>query len=60
MSENDASSIVIDNSSVTFQIVVSLTDGSRGVIYDHNMLIVKATDGHTFLRSNILTSFALP
>ncbi len=40
MSENDASSIVIDNSSVTFQIETSLTDGSRGVIYDHNMFTV--------------------
>ncbi len=40
MGENDASRIVIDNSSVTLQIEASLTDDSRGVIHDHNMFTV--------------------
>ncbi len=31
---------MIDNSRVTIQIVVSFTDNSRCVIYDHNMFIV--------------------
>ncbi len=43
MSENDESRIIIDDSRVTLQIVASLTDDSRGVIYDHNMIIVQAT-----------------
>ncbi len=41
MSENDASSIVIDNSKVMLQIVASLTDNSRGIIYN-DMIIVRA------------------
>jgi hypothetical protein len=40
---NDASKIVIDDSSVTLQIVASLSDNSRGVIYDRNVFIVQAT-----------------
>ncbi len=44
MSVNDASRIVIDDSWVALQIVASLTDDSRGVIYDCNMFIVQATD----------------
>jgi hypothetical protein len=32
---NDASSIIIDNTRVTLQIVVSLIDNSRGVIFTH-------------------------
>ncbi len=43
MSENDASRILMDNSRVMFQIVASLTDDSRGVIYNVNMFIVQAT-----------------
>ncbi len=39
MSVNDTSRIMIENSSVMLQIVASLTDDSRGVIYDHHMLI---------------------
>jgi hypothetical protein len=39
MSVNDTSRIMIENSSVMLQIVASLTDDSRGVIYDRNMLI---------------------
>jgi hypothetical protein len=43
MSVNDACMIVIGNSRVMLQIVVSLTDDFIGIIYDHNMFIVKAT-----------------
>ena len=43
MSENDASSIVFDESRVTLQIVASLTGDSRGVNYYRNMFIVEAT-----------------
>jgi hypothetical protein len=44
MSENDASRIVNDNSKATLQIAASLTDDSRGVIYNSNMFTVQATD----------------
>jgi len=40
MSVNDSSRIVIDNTKVMLQIVASLTDNSRGVIYDCSMFIV--------------------
>ncbi len=43
MSVNDASRIVIPYSRVMLQIVTSLMDDSRGIIYYHNMLIVQAT-----------------
>ncbi len=43
MSENDASSIIFYNSRVMLQIVASLTDDSRIVIYNHIMFIVQAT-----------------
>ncbi len=43
MSVNDTSRIIIDNSRVVVQIVASLTDDSRRVIYDRNMFIVLAT-----------------
>ncbi len=43
MSVNDASKIAIDNSRVMTQIVASLTNNSRGVIYNRNMFIVQAT-----------------
>ncbi len=42
MSVNDACMIVIGNSWVMLQIVVSLTDDFRGIIYDRDMFIVKA------------------
>jgi hypothetical protein len=42
MSVNDACMIVIGNSRVMLQIVVSLTDDFRGIIYDRDMFIVKA------------------
>ncbi len=42
MSLNDASRIIIDNSRVMLPIVASLTDDSRGIIYDRNMFIVQA------------------
>ncbi len=40
MSVNDAFRIVINYSRVTLQIVASLTDNSRGVIYARNMFTV--------------------
>ncbi len=43
MSVNDASRTVLDNSRVMLQIVASLADNSRGVMYNHNMFIVEAT-----------------
>ncbi len=43
MSENDASKIIIDDSRVMLQIVASLSDNSRGVIYDCIMFIVLFT-----------------
>ncbi len=52
MSENDASRIVIDYSSVAILIVASLTDDFRGVIYNCYMFIVHATV-LTFLGSMI-------
>ncbi len=42
-----ASQIVIDNSRLMLEIVASLTDDSRGVIYNHNMFIVQATGAET-------------
>ncbi len=45
MSVNDATRILIDTSRVTLQIVASLTDNSRGAIYDHNMFIAWNTKG---------------
>jgi hypothetical protein len=44
MSKNDATKTMIDRSRVMVQIVASLTDDSRGVIYYRNMFIVQATD----------------
>ncbi len=43
MSIDDASRIVIDNSRVMLLIVGSLTNNSRGVIYNRNMFKVQAT-----------------
>ncbi len=43
MSVNDASRIVIDESRLMLQIVASLTDDSKGVIYNYNMFIVQVT-----------------
>jgi hypothetical protein len=43
MSVNGVSRIVNEDFRVTLQIVVSLTDDSRGIIYNHNMFIVQAT-----------------
>ncbi len=43
MSVNNDSRIVIEKSRVMLQIVVSLTDDSRGIIYSRNMFIVQAT-----------------
>ncbi len=42
MSVNDASRIIIGNSRVMIEIVASLSDDSRGVIYDCNLFIVQA------------------
>jgi hypothetical protein len=42
MSVNDASRIVIDDSIVMLQIVASLTDSSKGIVYYRNMFIPQA------------------
>ena len=42
MSVNDASRIIIDNLGVMLKVVASLTDNSRGMIYNCNMFIVQA------------------
>ncbi len=47
MSVNDACRIVIDDSKVMLQIVASLTDDSRGIIYDSNMFIIQAIGSQT-------------
>ncbi len=44
MSVNDTERSMIDESRVTLLIVASFTDDSRGVIYNCNMFIIKATD----------------
>ncbi len=44
MSVNDASRIVIDYPRLTLQIVASLTDDSRDIIYNCIMFRVLATD----------------
>jgi len=51
MSVNDASRIVIDDSRVMLQIVVSLTDDSSCVIYNCNMFIVQANGVYLFVFS---------
>jgi hypothetical protein len=56
MSVNDASRIVIDNSRVTLQIVASLTDNSRGIIYDRNLFIVQAGNSKGVSITVLLTS----
>ncbi len=45
MSENDASRIVLDDSTLMLQSVASLIEYSGGVIYSINVSIVQAT-GH--------------
>ncbi len=42
MNVNDAYRIVIEDSRVMLQIVASLTDNSRCIIYEFNMFIVQA------------------
>ncbi len=42
MRVNDASRIIINASGVMLQIVTSLTNDLKGIIYDHNMFIVQA------------------
>jgi hypothetical protein len=48
MSVNYASKIKIDDSRVTLQIVVLVTDDNRGIIYDCNMFIEQAI-GYEFM-----------
>ncbi len=43
MSAYDTSKLTIDDSGVILQIVASLTDDSRGVNYNHSMIIVQTT-----------------
>ncbi len=50
MSVNDDSGIVIDDSGVTLQIVASLADNSRGVIYDPSMFIVQTTGAWVIMK----------
>ncbi len=50
MSVNNTSGIIIDNSRVMLQIVASLTDDSRGVIYNGMIFIMQAT-GHNLIPS---------
>jgi hypothetical protein len=40
----NGSKIIIDDSRATLQVVTSLTDDSRGVIYNCNIFIIQATD----------------
>jgi hypothetical protein len=44
MGINDASRIIINDSTVMLQIVTSFTDDSRVIIYDRNMSIVQAQE----------------
>jgi hypothetical protein len=46
--EIDASRTLIDDSKVTLQIVASLLDDFRAIIYVHNMIIVQSTNLITF------------
>ncbi len=54
MSVNDASRIIIDDSRVMLQSLVSLADDSRGVIYDCNMFIVQAADLASYITIKFL------
>jgi hypothetical protein len=56
-SVNDASTIVIDDSRVTLQIVASLTDNSRGDITDV-IFIVQGTGEYHSLQDKPLLSIA--
>ncbi len=42
MSVNDATRIIIDNSTVMLHILPSLTDDSRGLNYNRNLFMVQA------------------
>ncbi len=44
MSVKDAFRIVTDDSRVMLQMLASLPDDSRSIIYDRNMFIVQATE----------------
>ncbi len=48
MSKNDASKLIINDTRVMLQKLASLTDYSRGVIYNRNMFIVQATGSINF------------
>ncbi len=53
MSVNDVSRIIIDASRVALQILASLTNDCRGIIYDCNLFIVQATEWHPpFIMAN--------
>jgi hypothetical protein len=56
MSAIDASRIVIDDSRVTVQNVASLIGDSIGVLYNHNVLIIQATN-HQIASTNIQNSW---
>ncbi len=57
MSVNDTSRIIIDDSRAMLQIVASLTDDSRGIIYTRNVFIVQATRAKTVYDTPSLKHF---
>jgi hypothetical protein len=61
MNKNFASRIVIDNYRVMLQIVESLTDDCRCIIYDRNMFIVQVTYGQVkvHLWQKVLTTLTV-
>ncbi len=61
MSVSDPSRIVIDESIVMLQIVVSLTNDSRGVKYDCNITIVQGQRAYCYksFYSHYLLMFAI-
>ncbi len=59
MSENDASIIIFGDSRLMLQIEVSLTDVSRGIIYNCNRFIVQAT-GDKFDKNQKIVQLSFP
>ncbi len=59
MSKNDAYRIIIDDSRAMLQIVASLTDNFRGVIYNRNMFIVQATGLNTAIVCSVVSLYLL-
>ncbi len=59
MSKNDASRIIIDDSRAMLQIVASLNDNFRGVIYNRNIFIVQATGLNTAFVCSVVSLYLL-